>query len=170
MFQSGTTYLPTDCCFNEQHFVSTLKIQLRVLVFSFYVSKCVSCCSCLNSLHITCYSLCFLFKNSMNRMFLSPICHECCFQFTWTKGPGELLPSLGVRRPSSVVCKLFTFQASSPKPHGRLEPNLAGMFLGWSSTKLLFFVPVEYSIWLPGPIICSDWLKFQRSSSLKLMN
>jgi hypothetical protein len=53
---------------------------------------------------------------------------------------------------------------------GRLEPNLAGMFLGWSSTKLLFFVPVGYSIWLPGPIIGSDWLKFQRSSSLKLMN
>jgi hypothetical protein len=41
------------------------------------------------------------------------------------------------------------------------------MFLGWSSTKLLFFVPVGFSIWLPGPIICSDWLKFQRSSSLK---
>ena len=87
-----------------------------------------------------------------------------------TKGPCELLPSLGVRRPSSVVCKLFTFQASSPKPLGRLEPNLAGMFLGWPSTKLLFFVPVGYSIWLPGTIICSDWLKFQRSSSLKLMN
>jgi hypothetical protein len=33
-----------------------------------------------------------------------------------------------------------------------LEPNLAGMFLGWSSTKLLFFVPVGYSVWLPGPI------------------
>jgi hypothetical protein len=71
---------------------------------------------------------------------------------------------------ASVVCKLFTFQVSSPKPLGRLEPNLAGMFLGWSSTKLLFFVPVGYSIWPPGPIICSDWLKFQRSSSLKLMN
>ena len=71
---------------------------------------------------------------------------------------------------ASVVCKLFTFQASSPKPLGRLEPNLSGMFLGWSSTKLLFFVPVGYSLWLPGPIICSDWLKFQRSSSLKLMN
>ena len=69
----------------------------------------------------------------------------------------------------SVVCKLFTFQASSPKPLGRLEPNLAGMFHGWSSTKLLFFVPVGYSILLPWPIICSDWLKFQRSS-LKLMN
>jgi hypothetical protein len=39
-------------------------------------------------------------------------------------------------------------------PLGRLEPNLAGMFLGWSSTNLLFFVPVGYSIWLPGPIIC----------------
>jgi hypothetical protein len=35
------------------------------------------------------------------------------------------LQSLGVRRLSS---KLFTFQASSPKPLGRLEPNLAGMF------------------------------------------
>ena len=53
---------------------------------------------------------------------------------------------------------------------GQLEPNLAWMFLGWSSTKLLFFVPVGYSTWLPGPIICSDWLKFQRSSSLKLRN
>jgi hypothetical protein len=70
---------------------------------------------------------------------------------------------------ASVVCKLFTFQASSPKPPGQLEPNLAGMFLGWSSTKFLFFVPVGYSTWLPGQIICSDWWKFQRSS-LKLMN
>jgi hypothetical protein len=42
-----------------------------------------------------------------------------------------------VRRLLSVVCKLFTFQASSPKPLGQLEPNLAGMFLGWSSTKYL---------------------------------
>jgi hypothetical protein len=32
-------------------------------------------------------------------------------------------------RPSSVVCKLFTFQASSQKPLCQLEPNLAGMFL-----------------------------------------
>ena len=71
---------------------------------------------------------------------------------------------------ASVVCKLFTFQVWSPKPLGQLEPNLPGMFLGWSSTKFLFFVPVGYSTWLPVPIICSDWLKFQRSSSLKLMN
>ena len=79
-------------------------------------------------------------------------------------------PSSVVCRLLSVVCKLFTFQASSPKPLGRLESNLAGMFLGWSCTKLLFFVLVGYSIWLPGPIMCSDWLKFQKSSSLKLMN
>jgi hypothetical protein len=62
-------------------------------------------------------------------------------------------------RPSAVVCKLLTFQASSPKPLGQLEPSFAGMFLGWSSTKLLFFVPVGYSTWLPGPIICSRWTK-----------
>ena len=55
-----------------------------------------------------------------------------------------------VRRLSSVVGKLFTFQASSPKPLGRLEPNLAGMFLGWSCTKLLFFVSVGYSICCQG--------------------
>ena len=84
--------------------------------------------------------------------------------------PGPLVQVNYCHHLASVICKLFTFQASSPKPLGRLEPNLAGMFLGWSSTKLLFFVPVGYSTWLPGPIICSDWLKFQRSSSLKLMN
>ena len=69
---------------------------------------------------------------------------------------------------ASVVCKRFTFEASSPKPLGQLEPNLAGMFIGWSSTTFLFFFPVGYSTWLPGEIICSNWLKFQRSS-LKLM-
>ena len=37
-----------------------------------------------------------------------------------------------------LVCKLFTFQASSLKPLGQLEPNLAGMFLGWSSTNFCF--------------------------------
>jgi hypothetical protein len=66
---------------------------------------------------------------------------------------------------SPIMCSdWLKFQKSFQKPLDRLEPNIAGMFLGWSSTKLLFFVPVGYSIWLPGPIICSDWLKFQRSS------
>jgi hypothetical protein len=94
---------------------------------------------------------------------------KCVFTVTFQKNLGSVginflihldQRSMCVCRLLSVVCKLFTFQASSPKPLGRLEPNLAGMF----------FIPVGYSIWLPGPIICSDWLKFQRSSSLKLMN
>ena len=71
---------------------------------------------------------------------------------------------------ASVVCKLFTFQASSPKPLGQLEPNMAGMFLGWFATKLLFFVLVGYSTLLPGPILWSDWLNFQKSCILKLIN
>jgi hypothetical protein len=61
--------------------------------------------------------------------------HICSF---WKEGIWTFLPSLAVRRPSSVVCKLFTFQASSPKPLGQLEPILAGMFLGWSSTNFCF--------------------------------
>ena len=88
----------------------------------------------------------------------------------WFSSPGPKVHVNYCHHLASVVCKLFTFQASSPKPLGPLETNLPGMFAGWSSTKLLFFVPVGYSTWLPGPIICSDWLKFQRSSSLKLMN
>jgi hypothetical protein len=69
-----------------------------------------------------------------------------------------------------IVHAWQTLNKKKLEAHLILEPNLAGMFLGWSSTKLLFFVLVGYSTWLPGPIICSDWLKFQRSSSLKLMN
>ena len=116
------------------------------------------------------------FKSKSNNC-LALIVNKCIILLTVVSSPGPKvhvnychhLASV-VRRPLSVVCNLFTFQASSPKPLGQLQPNLAGMFLGWSSTKLLFFVPVGYSTWLPGPIICSDWLKFQRSSSLKLMN
>jgi hypothetical protein len=48
----------------------------------------------------------------------------------------------------------------------KLSRNVPWMVL----YKVTVFVPVGYSTWLPGPIICSDWLKFQRSSSLKLMN
>jgi hypothetical protein len=36
---------------------------------------------------------------------------------------------------SSVVCKLFTFQASPPKPLGKSEPNLAGMFPDFPCTQ-----------------------------------
>ena len=96
------------------------------------------------------------------------------FPITYVSGlfssPGPKVHGNYCHHLASVVCKLFTFQVSSPKPLGQLEPNLAGMLLGWSSTNFMFFVPVGYSTWLPGPIICSDWLKFQRFSSLKLMN
>jgi hypothetical protein len=67
----------------------------------------------------------------------------------WPFGSGELKND----EKRAITPRRVTFQASSPKPLGRLEPNIAGMFLGWSSTKLLFFVPVGYSIWLPRPII-----------------
>ena len=103
-------------------------------------------------------------------IFKGVLYHANVYTVTIFSSPGPKVQVNYCHHLASVVCKLFTFQASSPKPLGRLEPNLAGMFLGWSSTKLLFFVPVGYSIWLPRPIICSDWLKFQRSSSLKLMN
>ena len=61
---------------------------------------------------------------------------------------------------SSVVCKLFTFQASSPNPLGRLEPNLAGMFLGWSPFKIVSVSPVLYPRWPP-------LLKIEISSNAK---
>ena len=62
----------------------------------------------------------------------------------------------------AVVCKLFTGPIGT-----KLSRNVPWMVLYKVS---VFFIPVRYSTWLPGPIICSDWLKFQRSSSLKLMN
>ena len=48
------------------------------------------------------------------------------------------------RRPSSsssssVVVNFSTFQSSPLKPLSRMKPNLAGMLLGWSSTKFVFF-------------------------------
>ena len=80
--------------------------------------------------------------------------------FSFFSSPGPKVHGNYCHHLASVVCKLFIFESSSPKPLGQLEPNLAGMFPGWSSTKYLFFLPVGYSTWLPGPIICSDWLIF----------
>jgi hypothetical protein len=116
------------------------------------------------------YNLIFEILTGMNFTIVECFSQEKVPCVIFISSPGPKVQVNYCHHLASVVCKLFTFQASSPKPLGRLEPNLAGMFLGWSSTKLLFFVPVGYSIRLPGPIICSDWLKFQRSSSLKLMN
>ena len=87
--------------------------------------------------------------------------HKNCIYFFSSPGPKVHY----YHHLAYVGCQLFTFQASFPKPLGQLEPNLPVMFLGWSSTKFLFFFPVGYSTWLPGPIIYSDWLRFQRSET-----
>jgi hypothetical protein len=60
---------------------------------------------------------------------------------------------LGVRRLSFGVCKLFTFQASSPKPLGQIGTKLSRNVPWIVLYKFLFFVPVGYSTWLPGPIM-----------------
>jgi hypothetical protein len=40
------------------------------------------------------------------------------------------------------------------------------MFIGWSYTRFLFLALIGNPTWLPGPIMCSDWLKFKNSSCL----
>ena len=42
------------------------------------------------------------------------------------------------------------------------------MFIGWSSTKFVILVQIGNPTWLPGPIMCSDWLKLWKSSCQKL--
>jgi hypothetical protein len=46
--------------------------------------------------------------------------------FALFSSPGPKIQVNYCHHLASVVCKLFTFQASFPKPLGRLEPNLAG--------------------------------------------
>ena len=81
--------------------------------------------------------------------------------------PIPFMPSLGVRH-LSIRLKLF-IQSSCPlKPLCQFQPNLAGMVLGWSSFRSMSLVLIRFSTWLPGPIMCSDWMKFQKSSCQKL--
>jgi hypothetical protein len=42
----------------------------------------------------------------------------------------------------------------------KFESNLAEMFIGWSYTRFVFLALIGNPTWLPGPIMCSDWLKF----------
>lgn len=70
----------------------------------------------------------------------------------WCCGPCLSTPSI-FRSPSghlsychhfaSVVCKLFSFQSSSPKLHGALEPNLACMLIKWYFTKFYLCCRLE---------------------------
>jgi hypothetical protein len=38
---------------------------------------------------------------------------------------------------------------------------LAEIFIGWSYTRFVFLALIGNPTWLPGPIMCSDWSKFQ---------
>jgi hypothetical protein len=67
------------------------------------------------------------------------------------------------------VCKFFIF-SSSLKPLNRFGRNLAEMFIGRSSTSCVILVQIGNPTWLPGPIMCSDWLKLWRSSCQKLLS
>jgi hypothetical protein len=58
----------------------------------------------------------------------------------------------------------FTFSSFFLKPQNRFEPNWAEMFIGWSYTRFLFLALIGNPTWLPGPIMCSDWSKFKKSS------
>ena len=52
---------------------------------------------------------------------------------TWSRGAFRV-----VRCPSSIVRRQqFLSTSSPPKPLGQFEPNLAGMFLGRSSSKIV---------------------------------
>jgi hypothetical protein len=44
--------------------------------------------------------------------------------------------------------KMFQ-KASSLKPLGQLKPSCPGMIIGRSSTKFLFFMPIENRTWPP---------------------
>jgi hypothetical protein len=44
------------------------------------------------------------------------------------------------------------------------------MFLGWFCTWSIILVQIGNPTWLPGPIMCSDWLKLWRSSCQKLLS
>ena len=44
------------------------------------------------------------------------------------------------------------------------------MFIGRSSTRFVILVQIGNPTWLPGPIMCSDWLKLWKSSCQKLLS
>ena len=69
---------------------------------------------------------------------------------------------------SSSASNIFLLSSSSMKPLNRFGPNLAEMFIGrfW----FVILVQIGNPTWLPGPIMCSDWLKLWKSSCQKLLS
>jgi hypothetical protein len=58
--------------------------------------------------------------------------------------PGDLLPSLGIRRTSYT----FTFKSSPLKPLNQIKPNLAGMVPWWIPFKIVSDSSAFHSRWL----------------------
>jgi hypothetical protein len=70
---------------------------------------------------------------------LSVFCSDMKFKMAVTAGLSLTLDPMG---------KMFQ-NASSLKSLGQLKPNCPGMIIGRSSTKFLFFMPIENPRWLP---------------------
>jgi hypothetical protein len=71
---------------------------------------------------------------------------------------------------SSSSSMSVNFSYSSLKPLKRFGPILAEMFIGRSSTRFFILVKIRNPTWLPGTIMCSDWLKRWKSSCQKLLS
>jgi hypothetical protein len=93
----------------------------------------------------------------------------------WTcrKENEYVLAHLAQRAIWAFVITLHPSSSASPsslKPLIRFGPNLAEMFIGRSSTRFVILVEIGNQTWLPGPIMCSDWLKLWKSSCQKLLS
>jgi hypothetical protein len=73
---------------------------------------------------------------------LKVFCSDMIFKMAATAGLSLTLDPMG---------KMFQ-NASSLKPLGQLKPNCPGMIIGRSSTKCLFFMPIENPRHLGFPI------------------
>jgi hypothetical protein len=65
---------------------------------------------------------------------------------------------------SVVVCKIFTFQSSSPKLFYILEPTLTITCIRWLRSRNYWFWSEIQHDW---PIMCPDWMKSPKCSSEK---
>ena len=64
------------------------------------------------------------------------------------------------------ICKLFIFSETTEPIWTKFGRNVH-----WGSyTRIVILVQIGNPTWLPGPIMCSDWLKFWKSSCQKLLS